>query len=165
MRDQHSDSPGWVIPPDFVTGEVGDKLRADPILAAQLFDPGNPMVQAALDELRRELAVDDDALAEVMRYAYETNQREWLKRQAAFDPDQFLRVSDRLGVLDPRRRRGRRPMTEDASAEFRRDVVVAVRRVLAERPSMSLAEALLRTGHGDLDPRTVRDWLERFPEA
>jgi hypothetical protein len=150
-----------VIPPDFATGEVGDLLRADPILAAELFDPSNPVFRAHVDQFRQQFVLDDDKLEQQMRYAYETRQRDWLVQRARFDPEQFERVSDRLGVQIPRRR-GRRKMTEDAQAPVRRAVCDAVNRVWSERPGMSLDAVLLRLGYGELDPRTVRDWLKRF---
>jgi hypothetical protein len=157
VHDEHS----FVIPPDFATGEVGVLLRADPILAAELFDPSNPVFRAHLEEYRQQFVLDDDELEQRMRYAYEKGQRDWLVRRARFDPEQFLRVSDRLGVQIPKRR-GRKKMTEDAQAPVRRAVCDAIQRVWSERPDMSLDAVLLVLGHGELDPRTVRDWLKRF---
>ena len=44
LHDHRTDSPRWVIPPDFVTGEVGAMLRADSILAAEWL-PGHDHVR------------------------------------------------------------------------------------------------------------------------
>lgn len=51
-------------------------------------------------------------LDQMYRAAYAKNDREWLAQEAQRDPQQFLDVTDRIGIMDPPLDQHQQPMAE-----------------------------------------------------
>lgn len=56
--------------------------------------------------------ISNGELDQVYRQAYGRNDREWLAKEAQRDPQQFLNVTDRIGIMDPPLDQHQKPMPE-----------------------------------------------------